>query len=134
MSALLAASVGSSILKKLSPESAPTTTGTQTPANANIQFKKMLESLQQQGTSLRDLMMLSGSAFQQKIKEMTPDQQKALAQQLFGAQVQVQDASGAMLSGKVDNIHIEGGIPSVDVAGINYKLDKLNAIQSIGNV
>ena len=62
------------------------------------------------------------------ISSLNADQQTALAQQLVGSDVSVQGAGGQIASGSVSKLRIENGLPVFSVAGQDYSLGQLVAV------
>ncbi|SDU25009.1 hypothetical protein SAMN05444156_2857 [Verrucomicrobium sp. GAS474] len=74
------------------------------------------------------LVGMSPADLRKTISSLNPDQQTALSQQLVGADVTVQDASGRLVSGALNKLRIENGFPVFSVAGQDYSLGQLAAV------
>lgn len=121
---IAAASAGAAALKNLHGHGTPTVAGNTKVPN----FQQLMTAMQQSGVDVKELMALSGPALQARIKTLTPQQQQSLAQQLFGAKLTMQNPAGGSTTGTVNNVRLEGNSPSLEVAGIPYTLDKIQAI------
>ncbi|HEY8964859.1 MAG TPA: hypothetical protein VIM58_00340 [Candidatus Methylacidiphilales bacterium] len=71
---------------------------------------------------------MNAADLRRTISSLNPDQQTALAQQLVGADVRVQGAGGQIASGTVSKLRLENGFPVFSVAGQDYSLGQLVAI------
>ena len=110
----------SNLLSSLAP--APTTTAAGSTAN----FASTLG----RATSVTPsgLVGMSSTDLRKTIASLNPDQQTALAQQLVGADVSVQGSTGQIVSGAVSKLRIENGFPVFSVAGQDYSLGQLAAV------
>ncbi len=74
------------------------------------------------------LVGMNATNLRKTIASLNSDQQTALAQQLVGADVRVQGATGQIANGTLNKLRIENGFPVFSVAGQDYSLGQLVAI------
>lgn len=103
------------------------------PTSTGSNFDQQLKVQPSTGTTYNPKAAAMASILQGRpISALSAQEQQSLGRLLVGSNVQLQDVAGGMHVGQVEAMYFNQGGLSLQVSGMNYSMQSLNAAQLLG--